>query len=116
LSRWLDELFAGKRRKAGSDPELFATYLVLVAEHSGTVARHIEEMIEQIAVIIADGLARGEFALPGPAADVAATARSVWDAMSRFHDPRYAADWSAPVIDASYATCRALVLRGLTRA
>jgi AcrR family transcriptional regulator len=132
LARWLDELFAAKRRKAGTDPELFATYLVLVAEHSGTVARHIEEMVGQIAAIVADGLDRGEFVLPTPEAradtevptaaptaapaTVPAAARSVWDAMSRFHDPTYAAGWFEPGIDTAYATCRALVLRGLTRA
>jgi len=131
LSRWFDELFAAKRRKAGTDPELFATYLALVAEHSGTVARHIEEMVGQIAVIVADGLDRGEFVLPVPEArtgtavptdvptDVPAVpivARSLWDAMARFHDPAYAAHWSEPGIDAAYAACLALVLRGLTRA
>ncbi|MDX6355810.1 MAG: hypothetical protein QOF98_2713 [Streptomyces sp.] len=123
LARWLDELFAAKRRKAGTDPELFATYLVLVAESSGTVARHIEEMVGQIAAIVSDGLDRAEFVLPGPEAPVdapvdaavPAAARSVWDAMSRFHDPTYAADWFEPGIDAAYATCLALVLRGLTR-
>jgi AcrR family transcriptional regulator len=119
LARWLDELFAAKRRKAGTDPELFATYLVLVAENSGTVARHIAEMVGQIAAIVADGLDRGEFVLPGPEAPadgaVPAAARSVWDAMSRFHDPTYAGDWFEPGIDAAYANCLALVLRGLTR-
>ncbi|GAA3065074.1 hypothetical protein GCM10020000_55990 [Streptomyces olivoverticillatus] len=29
LRQWLTTLFAAKRRKAGGDPELFATYMVL---------------------------------------------------------------------------------------
>jgi AcrR family transcriptional regulator len=112
LGRWLDGLFAAKRRKAASDPELFATYMVLVQESSGTVARHIEEMVGQIARIVADGSARGEFTLP--AADAPTAARAVWDAACRFHDPVYAPDWSAPTIDTAYASVRTLVLRGLT--
>lgn len=111
LGRWLDGLFAAKRRKAGADPELFATYMVLVDESSGTVARHIEAMVGQIARILEAGAARGEFALPG--ADAATAARAVWDATSRFHDPAHAREWSQPGIDTAYAAVRALVLRGL---
>jgi AcrR family transcriptional regulator len=112
LGRWLDGLFAAKRRKAGSDPELFATYMVLVQENSATVARHIEEMVGQIARILADGAGRGEFTLP--AADAPTAARAVWDATCRFHDPSFAAGWSAPTIDTAYTAVRTLVLRGLT--
>jgi AcrR family transcriptional regulator len=119
LAQWLDGLFAAKRRKAGTDPELFATYMVLAVENSGTVARHIEEMVGQLARIIADGLAQAEFGLPaGAPADgphgVRAAARAVWDATSRFHDPTYAPEWTDPDIDAAYAAVRALVLTGLT--
>ena len=114
LGRWLDGLFAAKRRKAGSDPELFATYLVLVGENSGVVARHVEEMVGQITAILQDGTARGEFTLP--TADPRTAARAVWDATSRFHDPAYAPEWSAPTADAAYAANRALVLRALTPA
>ncbi len=35
LGRWLDTLFAAKRRTAGADPELLATLLVLMAEKTG---------------------------------------------------------------------------------
>lgn len=106
LGRWLGELFAAKRRKAGSDPELFATYLVLVDENSGTVARHIDEMVGQIARILADLPAQASY-------DTASAARAVWDATSRFHDPVYARDWALPGIDAAFDAVRALVLRGL---
>jgi AcrR family transcriptional regulator len=111
LERWLDGLFAAKRRKALGDPELFATFTVLAGENSGTIARHIADMTAQLARIIADGAARGEFALP-PGGAVAA-AGAVWDATCRFHDPLYAAQWADPGIDAAFAAVRALVLRGL---
>ncbi|MYS19783.1 transcriptional regulator, TetR family [Streptomyces sp. DvalAA-14] len=118
LGQWLDGLVAAKRRKAGLDPELFATYTVLVDESSGLVDRHIEEMVGQMARIITAGLAAGELTLPdgtpaGPGAARAA-ARAVWDATSRFHNPVYAAEWTGPEIDAAYAAVRALVLTGLT--
>ncbi|MEU3460262.1 TetR family transcriptional regulator [Streptomyces sp. NPDC006733] len=109
LRRWLAELFAAKRRKAGGDPELFATYMTLVGEASTVVARHIEDMVGQLADIIRSGLARGEFGLPG-SADPALAARAVWDATGRFHDPAYAAEWSQPGIDAAFdAVCDLLV-------
>ncbi|MET9414792.1 TetR family transcriptional regulator [Streptomyces klenkii] len=111
LRDWLAALFAAKRRKAGDDPELFATYMVLVGENSATVERHIETMNGQLARIVESGVRTGEFtgAGPGPAA----TARALWDATNRFHDPAYAADWSAPGIEAAFDAVCDLLLRGL---
>ncbi|WP_058044535.1 TetR/AcrR family transcriptional regulator [Streptomyces roseifaciens] len=109
LRSWLAALFAAKRRKAGDDPELFATYMVLVGENSATVDRHIETMIGQLARIVESGVRSGEFA----GTDAAATARALWDATNRFHDPAYAADWSLPGIDAAFDAVCDLLLRGL---
>ncbi|MEK8170762.1 TetR family transcriptional regulator [Streptomyces sp. M19] len=111
LRRWLAALFAAKRRKAGTDPELFATYLALAAEHSGTVARHVETMVGQLAVLVDSGRAEGAFAVTD--ADPAATARAVWDATGRFHDPTYAPEWSGPEIEYAFAVVCDLVIRGL---
>jgi len=111
LGRWLDALFAAKRRKAGSDPELFATYLVLAGESSRTVDRHIEEMVGQIGRILQDGVARGEFRIEE--GSLRGWARAVWDATVRFHDPAFAREWGDPAIDPAYAAARTLVLRGL---
>ncbi|WP_327066021.1 TetR family transcriptional regulator [Kitasatospora sp. NBC_01250] len=90
LHRWLSTLFAAKRKKALDDPELFATYLTLVAEHSNTVDAHLQTLTEQIAHIIQDGIWQGEFS-PVP---VAPTARAVFQAGSHFHDPGYAGEWA----------------------
>jgi AcrR family transcriptional regulator len=109
LRAWLSELFAAKRLKAGGDPELFATYMALAHENSDVIDRHIATMVEQIAAIIRDGIAAGEFA----PADIPATAQAVWDASLRFHDPAHAADWSQPGIDDAFNAVCDLILRGL---
>ncbi|MFE2427228.1 TetR family transcriptional regulator [Streptomyces sp. NPDC059373] len=109
LRAWLAALFASKRRKAGDDPELFATYMALAVENSGVVERHVASMVEQIAVIVGAGVAAGEFA----ATDVPATAQAVWDASGRFHNPAHAADWAQPGIDEAFTAVCDLILRGL---
>jgi AcrR family transcriptional regulator len=111
LRRWLDVLIASKRKRVSDDPELFATYLALAADTRDVVARHITELTDQLARIIGDGVARGEFAV----ADPAAAGRAVLDATSRFHNPAHAATWSDPDIDAAFESVWALVVRGLRR-
>lgn len=109
LESWLEALFAAKRRKAGDDPELFATYTVLLTENSGVVDRHLTELIEQLTRIIGEGVAAGSLTAP----DVPAAARAVFDATGRFHDPSYAADWVSPSITTEFEAVTALVIRGL---
>ncbi|MFF4155891.1 TetR family transcriptional regulator [Streptomyces sp. NPDC001678] len=109
LRDWLAALFAAKRRKAGDDPELFATYMVLVGENSSTVERHIATMIGQLAGIIEGGVGEGEFRPVEPTT----AARAVWDASNRFHDPAYAAEWSRPDIETAFEAVCDLVVRGL---
>ncbi|MET9292455.1 TetR family transcriptional regulator [Streptomyces sp. NPDC003077] len=109
LDRWLCALFAAKRRKAGDDPELFATYTTLIGETGGVVERHIADLTAQLTTIVGDGVAQGAFAAPDPAA----CARAVFEATAAFHDPCHAAEWSRPETDAVFASVRALILRGL---
>ncbi|WP_336318109.1 TetR family transcriptional regulator [Streptomyces lavendofoliae] len=111
LTAWLSALFAAKRRKAGADPELFATYMVLIGESSRVVAEHVDHLVGQLARIVEDGHRQGEFA--APVTDAITTARAVFDATDRFHDPAHAADWSEPDIDAAFDAVVALLLRGL---
>ncbi|TMR95879.1 TetR family transcriptional regulator [Nonomuraea basaltis] len=111
LRDWLSTLFAAKRKKALDDPELFATYMVLVKEASQVIHRHVADLVGQIEQIIAAGVARGEFAAPDPAA----TARAVFDAAIRFHNPAHAAEWSLPGIEDDFAALCDLLLLGLKR-
>ncbi|MEN3307568.1 MAG: hypothetical protein V7603_3770 [Micromonosporaceae bacterium] len=110
LRQWLSTLFTTKRGKALDDPELFATYLVLVGESSAVTEAHVSGMIRQLTRIISDGVATGDFSV----SDVDGSARAVWDATRRFHDPAYASHWSDPDIDAAFESVCALVLSGLS--
>ncbi|MEV8588653.1 TetR family transcriptional regulator [Streptomyces sp. NPDC051180] len=111
LTGWLTALFSLKRRKAGGDPELMATFQVLIGENSAVVDRHEEHLVEQIARILEDGRREGRFAEPEK--DATATARAVFDATDRFHNPAHAADWSEPGAEDAFASVVSLVQRAL---
>ncbi|MET8955131.1 TetR family transcriptional regulator [Streptomyces sp. NPDC004393] len=110
LRDWLSALFEAKRHKAGDDPELFATFSVLTGENSQVVDQHIADLLGQLTEILRDGVARGVFAT---ALDPAVTARAVFDATGRFHDPFYAREWGRPGIQAEFDAVVDLLLRGL---
>ncbi|GAA2524130.1 MULTISPECIES: TetR family transcriptional regulator [Streptomyces] len=110
LRAWLLTLFDAKRRKAGDDPELFATYMVLTGENGEAVGEHVADLTAQLARVVAAGVASGAFA---PAADPVTTARAVFQATGRFHDPCYAKDWERPGVDAEFEAVVDLVVRGL---
>ncbi|MFD9792172.1 TetR family transcriptional regulator [Streptomyces sp. NPDC059070] len=110
LHEWLAALFEAKRHKAGDDPQLFATYEVLLAENSEVVDEHITELVGQIGQIVHAGVVRGTFAALGPDESVA---RGVFDATSRFHDPGYAQQWQHPGIQGEFEAVVDLLLRGL---
>lgn len=112
LRSWLAALFEAKRRKALDDPELFATFSVLVRENSAVVAAHVAAMVDDLTRIVADGVASGDFAVPDPAV----SAKAVFDATARFHDPAHAAEWSDPDADAAFDAVVSLVVAGLRSA
>ncbi|MFE4366979.1 TetR family transcriptional regulator [Streptomyces sp. NPDC056835] len=109
LRGWLLALFDTKRHKAGDDPELFATFSVLIDESSEVVDAHLTELAHQLTRIVEEGVREGEFV----AADPASTAGAVFAATARFHDPAYAPEWRKPTIDAEFTAVCDLLLRGL---
>ncbi len=111
LHRWLAELIAAKRQRAAEDPELFETYMILVTEAAEVTAAHVDELVVQLARIVADGVLDGTLVSDDPAV----TARAVFDATGRFHNPTHRAEWSSPAIDAEFDAVWALLLRGLTK-
>ncbi|MEU6877133.1 TetR family transcriptional regulator [Streptomyces sp. NPDC046712] len=109
LRAWFAGLFEAKRHKAGDDPELFATYGVLIDEASGVVEQHIDALVGQVRAIVEEGVRKAEFT----AADPEATARALFAATAHFHDPAYAPEWRRPSIEAEFDAVVDLLLRGL---
>ncbi|MFF4499724.1 TetR family transcriptional regulator [Streptomyces sp. NPDC001401] len=109
VREWLAALFAAKRRKAGIDPELFATYSVLAVEAGEVVGAHITELTDQLTAIVRDGVEAGTFAV----ADPATAARALFQATGRFHDPGYAKEWEQPGVEAEFEAVVDLLVRGL---
>lgn len=111
LRDWLAALFAAKRRKAGEDPELFATYMVLTDENGTAVGEHITDLETQLTRIIQAGVETGDFA----ATDPEASARAVFQATGRFHDPCYAREWEEPGTEGDFTAVVDLLVQGLRR-
>jgi AcrR family transcriptional regulator len=109
LRALLTTMFAIKWTKAREDPELFATFRVLAAEHSTVSAGHVDFLVAQVRDIVVDGVANGDFAAGEP--DVIAWA--VLHATSRFHDPTHAAQWRSPQAEADSTAVVSLILDGL---
>ncbi|MFI0542498.1 TetR family transcriptional regulator [Streptomyces sp. WSLK1-3] len=109
LRDWLAALFEAKRRKAGDDPELFATYTVLTGESVETVVEHLAELTGQLTRIVRDGTDAGTFTV----ADPAVAARAVFQATGRYHDPVYAREWEQPGAEAEFTAVVDLLVRGL---
>ncbi|UUU34033.1 TetR family transcriptional regulator [Streptomyces sp. CA-210063] len=111
LRDWLAALFTAKRRKAGGDPELFATYQVLTEENGEAVGAHIADLTGQVTRIIQSGIDSGTFTPTDPTA----TARAIFHATARFHDPSYAPVWQQPDVEEQFEAVVELVVRGLRR-
>jgi AcrR family transcriptional regulator len=110
LRLWFDLLIGQKQQRALDDPELFTNYLELTAEARGAVREHVEILTGQLAQIVADGAARGEFKVTDPAA----TGRAIFDATARFHNPAHRAEWGDPNITTAFEGVWALILTGLS--
>ncbi|MEU9730392.1 TetR family transcriptional regulator [Streptomyces sp. NPDC048002] len=109
LHAWFLALFDAKRHKAGDDPELFATYTVLTGENSAAVDEHIDELTGQVARIVGAGVESGDFV----SADPLTTARALFQATARFHDPGYHREWERPGVQDEFEAVVALLTRGL---
>jgi AcrR family transcriptional regulator len=110
LRRWLTLLGSTTRKSALDDPELFATHKELAEAARDVVRRHIDHLVEQLAGIIRDGVAQGEFASDDPFV----SARVVFAATTLFHDPAHVAAWSDPDLEAVFNAVWSLILFGLS--
>ena len=70
---------------------------------------NVNTLSGQLAVIVALGVQRGEFADVDPAT----AGRAGFDATARFHNPAHVAEWSNQGIDAAFEGVRSLVVAAL---
>jgi AcrR family transcriptional regulator len=109
LRCWLETLIALKRAKIRDDPELFATYSALAIDAREVITAHVDALLGQLTKIVADGVADGSFAVTDPEA----AARAIFDAMTRFHNPAHAPEWSSPEIGEAFEQVWRLIHAGL---
>jgi len=96
---WFDALIAGKRARAQEDPELFANYVALALESRDAVRHHVDHLIAQLTTIVGDE----------------GTARALFDATARWHDPRHAEEWAKPGVDEAFEAVWALLAQAIAR-
>jgi AcrR family transcriptional regulator len=109
LRAWFDRLIVLKQGRRREEPEHFENYVSLVKESRAVIAAHVAELTGQVAEIIRDGMATGEFRK----GDAESLARSVFYATARFHNPMNAAEWTDPRLKADFEGMWELLLRGL---
>lgn len=109
LRNWLQALFDKKRHGHVEDPELFATFQVLVKESNAIPDYHLGHMVGHVARIIRAGVDTQEFVTD----DVERTAQAVWDATDKFHHPAHAQEWGNPHIQDEFDAVVSLVIAGL---
>jgi AcrR family transcriptional regulator len=109
LRQWLEALIEAKQNKLRGDPEMFATYHALAREARDVTAAHVGHLIEQVASIVAAGMAEGIFV----GCDARASARAILNATSRFHNPANAGSWADPDLKQDFEEVWTLIIGGL---
>ena len=110
LHRWFLELNEYKQGFCREDVELFETYAQAGKDAPEVVDEHIGQLTGQLARMLADGVAAGEFH-----ASASSAAGAVWDATARFHHPAHCAEWADPKIAEDFEAVWQLILRGLAK-
>lgn len=110
LEAWFKLLVKSKHGRALDDPELFATYITLVNDAREVVRAHIASLVSQLTHIITDGVQQGEFHVD----DASKTARALFDATTRFHNPIHAQEWPDSANKIAFENVLQLLMRSLT--
>jgi hypothetical protein len=111
MCQWFDTLISIKRAKALEDSELFAMYSALAEETVEVVNAHINDLINQLARIIEDGIAAKEF----KPVDAHTIASAIFFATVRFHHPAHFKEWSSLSIDQEFDAVWNLILSGIVQ-
>ncbi len=109
LRDWFEVLRAAKRRKVCDEPELFRVHQQVVRLTPDVVADHVRSIHDQVAGMIADGVASGEFAAR---TDARVAARALLQATSPLHHPALLTHGTPPTAAEAHAILD-LLLSGL---
>ncbi len=111
LAAWFDTLRIAKRHKVRDDPELFRVHHDIVIAMREVVVEHVEALRGQVARIITDGIATGDFS---SRLDPFEAARAFQNATLAFHHPALVAQ-DPPPTDADARAVLELLLAGLKK-
>ncbi|MCY9665885.1 TetR family transcriptional regulator [Paenibacillus alginolyticus] len=110
LRTWFETLIQTKKTYAINDSEMFAMYAAVTLDAVEMINTHVNQLIDQIARIIEEGMKSKEFRTTEPKV----TARAIFIATSRFHHPAHAKEWSADTIEQDFASVWDLLLFGIS--
>lgn len=110
LHTWFETLIHTKKAYAINDSEMFAMYAAVTLDAVEMINTHINQLIDQIARIIEEGMKSQEFKSVEPIV----TARAIFIATSRFHHPAHAKEWSSDTIEQEFASVWDLLLSGIS--
>lgn len=82
---WFVRLHKLKLEKVKADPELYAAFDTAASDARPFIERHLSVMRVQLAGIVAEGMASGQFARANPAA----AAEALFLGTAAFHHPRF---------------------------
>jgi hypothetical protein len=109
LRAWFDAFMSVKRAQRAESPELFAAFRELSRDEPHAIAAYKAQLAGQVAALLAEGVAAGEFEAPEPEA----TARALLTATMRYHHPAFESDWNRPLSD-DFETLWTLLIRSIT--
>ncbi|NOU74280.1 TetR family transcriptional regulator [Paenibacillus sp. LMG 31458] len=110
LRTWFETLIRTKKAYAINDSEMFAMYAGVTLDAVEMINTHVNQLIDQIARIIEEGMKSQEFKSVEPNV----TARAIFIATSRFHHPAHAKEWSSDTIEQEFASVWDLLLYGIS--
>ncbi|KRF19189.1 TetR family transcriptional regulator [Paenibacillus sp. Soil787] len=110
LRTWFETLIHTKKAYAINDSEMFAMYAAVTLDAVEIINTHVNQLIDQVARIIEEGMKSKEF----KAAEPIVTARAIFTATSRFHHPAHAKEWSTDTIEQEFASVWDILLSGIS--
>jgi AcrR family transcriptional regulator len=110
LKGWFLAFQDEKRRQRRAEPELFEAFRVLTPQEPDTIRAYKARLVDQVAALLTEGMARGEVRPLDPVP----TARALLSATAKFSHPEFAHEWNAPQNETDFETLWALLARSIS--